>query len=96
MKKESNVTSVGEVTITCPHCNADVPLSQAVVHRFREQLQADFELKRKQQDKLFAEREKDLREKQEQVEAAEKALDKQVKARVETEKAKPGNGPQRG
>lgn len=34
---------MNETTITCPKCGAEIPLTQAVTHRLREQLEADFQ-----------------------------------------------------
>src|SRR5690606_38505869 len=33
---------MNDSTITCPKCGADLPLTEAVSHRVREQLEADF------------------------------------------------------
>lgn len=81
-------TPQSEIIIACPNCNAEVPLSEAVARRVREQVQADFDFRRKQQEKLFAQRDKELRDRQERLETAQKTLDREVKARLEAGKAK--------
>ena len=39
---------MNDIPITCPKCGAEVPLSEAVSHRIREQLARDFDQKRRE------------------------------------------------
>jgi hypothetical protein len=43
--------------ITCPKCGAEIPLTEAVSHRIREELAADFDKQRREQNAALAERE---------------------------------------
>ena len=47
MQHESS-TTMNDTNITCPKCGAEFPLSEAVSHRLRDQLKADFEKERGQ------------------------------------------------
>lgn len=51
---------MNDLTISCPKCGAEVPLSEAVSHRIREQLSRDFDTSRREQEAALAEREKKL------------------------------------
>ncbi|MCX8092229.1 MAG: DUF2130 domain-containing protein [Verrucomicrobiae bacterium] len=42
---------MNDTTITCPKCGAEIPLTQAVAHRLREQLEADFQRRLAQERK---------------------------------------------
>lgn len=88
MKEKLTIPQGSETTIVCPNCQTEVALSEAMIHRFREQLQADFETKRKQQEKVFAQKEGELREKQQQIDQARQEFDARVQERVEIEKAR--------
>ena len=55
---------MNDITITCPKCGAEVPLSEAVSHRIREQLAGDFDQKRRENEGALAAREQKLRESQ--------------------------------
>jgi hypothetical protein len=77
-----------DLTITCPKCRAEVPLSEAVSHRLREQLSHDLESKRVEQDAALAAREQKLANDRDALDQAAKNLDEQVRARLEAGKAK--------
>ncbi len=73
-------------TIICPHCKREIPLTEAVAHQVRRQLQADFDAQRVAQKKAFAERETQLREIQKQLDAGRKALAEEVERRLAEER----------
>jgi hypothetical protein len=51
---------MSETDITCPKCGADIPLTEAVSHRLREQFTADFEQQRTQLNAALKRREEQL------------------------------------
>jgi hypothetical protein len=75
-------------TIVCPHCKREIPLTEAVAHQVRQQLQADFDAQRRAQEKTFAEREVQLKALREQLEAGKKSLAEEVERRLTEEKKK--------
>lgn len=79
-----------EQTIICPNCQKEIPLSAAVLHRFKEEFkkQSDEELERKRQEleKSFAEEKENIekeaiRKAREASEAAIKNLQEQLKSK---------------
>jgi len=70
-----------ETNIMCPKCGAEFPLTEAVSHRLREQMTAEFEEERKSLNAALTEREAKLA-------ADQKALQEEVAQRVETERKK--------
>ncbi|MCI0536085.1 MAG: DUF2130 domain-containing protein, partial [Verrucomicrobiales bacterium] len=79
---------MNDLTITCPNCHSEIRLSEAVSHRLREQISGEFAGKLEAQQKNFAEREKQLRQQQSQLEQAKLVLDGEVAQRVAEEKVK--------
>lgn len=77
-----------EANITCPKCGADIPLTEAVSHRLREQLTADFEKERKTMNAVLAEREEKLAAEQVKFEGRQLALQTEVARQVEAERKK--------
>ncbi len=49
-----------DTNITCPKCGAEIPLSEAVSHRLREQLEADFDRKRTDLNAALQKREQQI------------------------------------
>jgi hypothetical protein len=66
-----------DTNITCPKCGAEIPLTEAVSHRVREQLELDFKRRLEASNAALAEREKKL--------AAEKAALEQRAKDIQTE-----------
>jgi len=75
-------------TIVCPKCGAEIPLSEAVSHRIREQLARDFDEKRRAQEAGLVAREQALANERETLERARQTVEEQVRAKVEAGKAK--------
>lgn len=75
-------------TIVCPHCKREIPLTEAVAHQVRRQLQADFDEQRRAQEKVFAEREAQLKETQQQLDVGRKSLTDEVERLLAEEKQK--------
>jgi hypothetical protein len=73
-------------TITCPKCGAEVPLSEAVSHRIREQLAREFEIKRREQDEALTTREGKLRESEAALEKQQRALQQEIERRLAAHK----------
>lgn len=51
---------MNDSNIACPKCGAEIPLTEAVSHRVREQLEADFSQRLAESNAALAEREKNL------------------------------------
>ncbi len=71
-----------DATITCPKCGAEVPLSEGVSHRIREQLAGELEARRKELDEALSAREKKLRKCEEALEKQRTSLDNEIEARL--------------
>jgi hypothetical protein len=63
-------------SIKCPSCGEGIPISDAIYHQVAEKAERDLKAKSLQQERVFAERERQLK-------AREAAFDQQVRARVE-------------
>jgi len=74
--------------ITCPKCGAEIPLSEAVSHRLREEISNEFEKQRREQDAAMAEREKKLVGERTKLEESRHALQQEVSRQVDAEKQK--------
>lgn len=73
-------------TITCPKCGAEIPLTEAVSHRLREQLASEFEQQRAQLNQALAAREAKLAARQTALEARAKSVEAEVAKQVEAER----------
>ncbi len=74
--------------IICPHCKREVPLTEAVAHQVRQQLEQELEARRQQQERAFAEREQKLAAERKALEAGRLALAEEVERRLREERAK--------
>lgn len=75
-------------TIRCPHCNHQIPLTEALTHQLTEHIKADFEKQKLEQEKqLSLEKEALLKEKELLIEK-EKNQQQQVQTLLEAEKKK--------
>lgn len=72
--------------ILCPQCGAEVPLSEAVSHPIREQLEREFETKRRQNQAALTEREQKLRESQAALEQRQRDLQMEIDQRLAAQK----------
>ncbi|MHB1308673.1 MAG: DUF2130 domain-containing protein [Limisphaerales bacterium] len=75
-------------TIVCPACGAEIPLSEAVSHRLREELTRDFEQKQRVRDAAMVDREEKLRTQLEALEKQRVTLDEELRKRLEAERRK--------
>jgi hypothetical protein len=74
--------------IACPKCGAEIPLTEAVSRRLREELAADFEKERRELNTVLAEREKKLAEDRAELERRAGAVGDQVAKQLEAERQK--------
>jgi hypothetical protein len=74
--------------ITCPKCGADIPLSEAVSHRLREQLTADFEKQRQALNAALTEREHKVAAERTRLEKEQQALQAEVARQLDGERRK--------
>ena len=79
---------MNETTITCPKCGADIPLSEAVSHRLRDQLAAEFEKERKNLNDVLAAREQKLAQATGDLDKRQKSLQAEVNRQLDTERQK--------
>jgi hypothetical protein len=75
-------------TITCPNCQSDIPLGEAVSHRLRSELEAEFEKERQRLNSTIAEREAKLAAEKDTLDSRSRALGEEVSRRLEEERAK--------
>lgn len=77
-----------DITITCPKCGAGIPLTEAVSHRLREQMGAEFDKERQTLNAVLAERETKLAAERSALQRRQKALQEEVNRQVEAERLK--------
>ncbi|MCP5525062.1 MAG: DUF2130 domain-containing protein, partial [Verrucomicrobiales bacterium] len=77
---------MADTNITCPKCGAEIPLSEAVSHRLREDLNADFERRRQQLNAALEEREKKLVNAQAALESRAAGVQAEVGRALEAER----------
>src|SRR2546427_1973596 len=86
MKASNSASTMNDITITCPKCGAEVPLSEAVSHRIREQLARDFDQKRRENEAALTVREQKLHESQSALEQQQRVLNDEVQRRLTAQK----------
>src|SRR6266496_3809834 len=86
MKASNSASIMNDITITCPKCGAEVPLSEAVSHRIREQLARDFDQKRRENEAALTVREQKLHESQSALEQQQRVLENEVERRLTAQK----------
>jgi hypothetical protein len=74
--------------ITCPKCGAEFPLTDAISHRIREQLAADFEQQRKKHHAALADREASLDKIKSDLDKRAKTVNETVATQLEAERRK--------
>ena len=80
-----------EQVIICPHCNKEIPLTEAISHQIKEELRREFDVALKKKDLELAEKEKSLaqrlKEKEEEfagrIKLETTRLEKEAKQRAE-------------
>ena len=65
-------------TIKCPNCGTPINVSDVLFHQVQEQLRQDFEAKTAKKDKEFKEKTQQLEQEKEQLAKAQEALQEQV------------------
>ena len=74
--------------ITCPHCKAEIPLSDAMTHSMREGFEAEFAGKRMALEQAVARQRDEIEKQRAAVEAAKRELETQVQQRIGAERDK--------
>ena len=77
-----------EQVIICPHCKKEIPLTEAISHQIREQLQKDFEAEREKAEKLLDQKNEALRAKEKELEDAIKSMEDRIAQKIQAEKEK--------
>ena len=71
-----------EVAISCPKCGATFPLSEAVTHRIREELEQDFQKKLVERQEALAAREAKLEKERAELGARQNQLEERIQQEV--------------
>jgi len=79
---------MSEQVMTCPYCNKEIPLSEAISHEMREKLQKEFEDQSKKKEQQLFKMEQSLLLKEKELEISKKTLNEQVAEKVKLEKEK--------
>jgi len=79
---------MNDTNIACPKCGAEIPLTEAVSHRLREQLAADFEKQRADLNTALAAREQKLAVEKAALEKRAGAIGDEVAKRLQDERTK--------
>jgi len=77
-----------DTTISCPKCGAEIPLTEAISHRMREQIAADFETRRNELNAALKKREAQIALQRETLGKREDALATEVARQVEAGRLK--------
>lgn len=75
-------------TIHCPNCNTEIALTETLALQIKDQLQAEFEVKQKQQAEKIAGKEKELLAERERIDKDREAMQKSVADQVNAGKEK--------
>lgn len=73
---------MADLTITCPNCRTEIPLTESLAAPLLETTRLQYEQKLQQKDELVAKREKDIREREQELVEAKRTLDDQIADRV--------------
>ena len=79
---------MADSTITCPNCKSDIPLGEAVAHRLREELAADFEKERQRLTQGISEREAKIASERKAIEERSRAVADEISRGLDVERAK--------
>jgi hypothetical protein len=77
---------MSDTNITCPKCGAEIPLSEAVSHRVREQLEADFNRRLAESNAALQKREHQLAADRAAVEQRTQAIQAEIARQLEAER----------
>jgi exonuclease VII large subunit len=75
-----------DATIDCPKCGAEIPLTEAVSHRVREQLEADFNRRLSESNAALQKREQQLATDREALAQRANSVQQEVTRQVEVER----------
>lgn len=79
---------MADSTITCPNCKSDIPLGEAVAHRLREELAADFEKERQRLTQAISEREAKIASERKAIEERSRSVADEISRGLDVERAK--------
>jgi len=74
--------------ITCPNCKTEIPLTDAMAHQVREQMEKEFAVRQRQLQESVAAREKAVADQARGLEQAQQGFDRQVAERLASERKK--------
>ena len=69
-------------TIRCPKCGTEIPLDDALTHKFREDLRQEFDAKAQEQERIIATRAEELAGREKQLAESRKSIENEVNKRV--------------
>jgi hypothetical protein len=72
-------------TLTCPNCNTQIPLEEAVTHQIREELQREFQAAAAKRDQALSDRELKLAGMQADLNRRKESLDEEIEQRLRAE-----------
>lgn len=79
---------MNETNIACAKCGAEIPLTEAVTHRLREQMEADFNRWRAESNAALAARERKIAKERAALEKRAGTIDDEVAKRLQDERTK--------
>ena len=79
---------MGESAITCPNCGTQVALTEALTSQIEKSLRLQYEARARQQDKAMADKEAQLKNERDRLEARQKTVDQEIKTRLKAEEAR--------
>lgn len=74
--------------ITCPNCKTEIPLTDAMAHQVREQMEKEFAVRQRQIQESVAAREKAVADQAKALEQAQQGIDRQIADRLAAERKK--------
>ncbi|MBW2637012.1 MAG: DUF2130 domain-containing protein, partial [Deltaproteobacteria bacterium] len=77
-----------EQVIICPHCKKEIPLTEAISHQIRGQLQKEFEAERQKSEEQFEQKRQALLEREKELEENKKSLAERIDEQVKKERIK--------
>jgi len=77
-----------EQVIICPHCKKEIPLTEAISHQIRGQLQKEFEAERQKSEEQFEQKRQALLEREKELEENKKSLVERINEEVKKEREK--------
>lgn len=81
-------TKMQEQVIICPHCKKEIPLTEAISHQIRGQLQKEFEAERQKSEEQFEQKRQALLEREKELEENKKSLVERINEEVKKEREK--------